>query len=215
MGRAGNEPKNKRRRSPRQARSRVTVDAIFEATVQLLKSDGHGGLTARLIAERAGVSVGSLYQYFPSKEAVIVALADAQREAALDAVRTVLRASEGQSLETRISGLLEEFVLAKTKDPDLQIPLAVAMLEIHGSRFLFDDTEPFREVIVELLSAHRSEADFDDVDMTSFVLICALEGLLVGAVTQRLRLDDPQLFAHLRNMAMGVLRVRDAAGDSA
>ena len=55
------------RKTPRQARSAATVDAIFEATIQVLLVEGEKGLTTTRIAERAGVSVGTMYQYFPHK----------------------------------------------------------------------------------------------------------------------------------------------------
>ncbi|GAA4426835.1 TetR/AcrR family transcriptional regulator [Acidovorax lacteus] len=65
-----------RRRAPRQERAQVTVEAIFEAVAQIVATEGEAALTTNRIAERAGVSVGSLYQYFPSKEAIVTALLD-------------------------------------------------------------------------------------------------------------------------------------------
>ncbi|MEN6473345.1 MAG: TetR/AcrR family transcriptional regulator [Syntrophaceae bacterium] len=61
-------------REPRQSRSRVTYDAILEATTQLLIERGYAATTTNHIAERAGISIGSLYQYFPNKEAIAVEL---------------------------------------------------------------------------------------------------------------------------------------------
>jgi AcrR family transcriptional regulator len=69
------------RRSPRQARSRATYDAILEAASQILERDGPRAFNTNAVAERAGVSVGTLYQYFPDKEAVL--LAAAKREFSL------------------------------------------------------------------------------------------------------------------------------------
>lgn len=63
------------RRRPRQARSHFTRNAIFEAVTQILESRGEAALTTNAIAERAGVSVGSLYQYFSSKQAILVEMA--------------------------------------------------------------------------------------------------------------------------------------------
>ena len=61
-------------REPRQRRSKVTYDAIIEATTQLLIKRGYAATTTNHIAERAGISIGSLYQYFPNKEAIAVEL---------------------------------------------------------------------------------------------------------------------------------------------
>jgi AcrR family transcriptional regulator len=68
------------RRSPKQARARATCEAILEAASQILERDGADGFNTNAVAERAGVSIGTLYQYFPDKTAIL--LAAAQREAA-------------------------------------------------------------------------------------------------------------------------------------
>ena len=65
------------RKQPRQARSRDTVKAILKAAAQVFASRGYAGTTTNHVAARAGVSIGSLYEYFPSKDALLVALADA------------------------------------------------------------------------------------------------------------------------------------------
>ncbi|MGA0600413.1 helix-turn-helix domain-containing protein [Caulobacter sp. KR2-114] len=67
------------RRRPRQARSRATYDSILQAALEVLARDGAGRLTTNRVAERAGVSIGTLYQYFPDKTAIL--LAAARREA--------------------------------------------------------------------------------------------------------------------------------------
>jgi AcrR family transcriptional regulator len=68
------------RKSPMQARAAQTVDAIVEAAIQILQSDGEERLTTNRIAERAGVSIGSLYQYFADKEAIVEAVAERERD---------------------------------------------------------------------------------------------------------------------------------------
>jgi AcrR family transcriptional regulator len=67
-------PQNQRR-SPRQARSRATWEAIVEAAAQILERDGAAGFNTNSVAERAGVSIGTLYQYFPDKQAILAAAA--------------------------------------------------------------------------------------------------------------------------------------------
>ena len=65
------------RKRPQQDRSRITVEAIVEAAAQVLEADGYDALTTTRVAERAGVSVGTLYQYFPDKAAVVAGLVEA------------------------------------------------------------------------------------------------------------------------------------------
>ena len=86
------------RKQPRQARARLTVDAIFEATIQVLLSKGLSALTTTRVAERAGVSVGTLYQYFPQKQALLFALLQRHLEAVADAVSATCTCCLGMSL---------------------------------------------------------------------------------------------------------------------
>jgi AcrR family transcriptional regulator len=78
------------RRKPRQARAHDTVEAIFEATAQILQREGPGRLSTNRIAERAGISIGSLYQYFPNKDAILVAMGERQLAMAQAAVTAAL-----------------------------------------------------------------------------------------------------------------------------
>lgn len=97
------EPEDFQRRRPRQARSRVTYDSILEAAVQVLARDGATGLTTNRVAERAGVSIGTLYQYFPDKAAIV--LAAAQRELARPGFLAQQRALM-EALVRMVEGLL-------------------------------------------------------------------------------------------------------------
>jgi AcrR family transcriptional regulator len=69
------QPSQNQRRSPRQARSRATWEAIVEAAAQILERRGPDGFNTNAVAERAGVSIGTLYQYFPDKHAILLAAA--------------------------------------------------------------------------------------------------------------------------------------------
>ena len=82
----------KTRRTPRQSRSEATVEAILEATFQLLEQGGADALTTNHIAERAGVSVGTLYQYFGGKQAILAALAQRRAAAARDRIAEIVMA---------------------------------------------------------------------------------------------------------------------------
>lgn len=78
------------RRQPRQERARLTVAAILEAAVDVIDEVGWAGASTNRIAARAGVSIGSLYQYFPNKEAILGSLAEQHRDAAHQVVSQAL-----------------------------------------------------------------------------------------------------------------------------
>jgi AcrR family transcriptional regulator len=71
----GSKAAANQRRTPKQARSRAACEAIVEAAAQILEQGGADALTTNAVAERAGVSIGTLYQYFPDKQAILVAAA--------------------------------------------------------------------------------------------------------------------------------------------
>jgi len=95
------------RKQPRQSRSRVTVDAILEATAQVSIAEGYDKLNTARIAERAGVSVGSLYQYFPNKNALIASLIDLHANRIAAVVEQARSESINLSFEAGIAALVE------------------------------------------------------------------------------------------------------------
>src|SRR5258705_11185680 len=78
------------RRKPHQTRAVDTVEAIFEATARILQSEGRAGLNTNRVAELAGVSIGTLYSYFPNKEAILLAMARRETEAVRASVAKAL-----------------------------------------------------------------------------------------------------------------------------
>ena len=109
------------RKKPAQARSNATVDAILEAAAHILESGGFNGYTTNKIAARAGVSIGSLYQYFPSKNSVTLALIERERSELLHEIRDAgtikdWRAGLKQMIRVAINYQLRRPALAKLLD---------------------------------------------------------------------------------------------------
>ena len=81
-----------RRRSPRQSRAKEMIATIIEATAEILEDGGVDALNTNMIAQRAGVSVGAVYQYFPNKAAILSMLGRQEMEAVRNAARKALDA---------------------------------------------------------------------------------------------------------------------------
>src|SRR5271167_2767949 len=94
------------RKSPVQARSAATVDAVLEATLQVLLQVGKERLTTTRVARRAGVSVGTLYQYFPNKSALLKAALKRHLDEVSEAVERVCAGQKGCSLEQMAAALM-------------------------------------------------------------------------------------------------------------
>src|SRR5437667_11854396 len=101
------------RKSPVQARSAATVDAVLEATIQVLLQVGKERLTTTKVALRAGVSVGTLYQYFPNKSALLKAALKRHLDEVTNAIELVCHEQAGHSLEQMATALMTSFLEAK------------------------------------------------------------------------------------------------------
>jgi AcrR family transcriptional regulator len=111
------------RKSPVQARSTVTVDAIYEATIQVLLSQGAERLTTTRVAERAGVSVGTLYQYFPNKASLLFAVLEAHFNRVSEVVETACARARGKPLAEMVKQVVEAFVDVKMERADISTAL--------------------------------------------------------------------------------------------
>ena len=105
------------RKSPVQARSTASVDAILEATLQVLLGVGKEKLTTTRVAARAGVSVGTLYQYFPNKSALLQAVLKRHLDYVTEAVEQVCREQHHHPVQSMATALVNTFLTAKMKGP--------------------------------------------------------------------------------------------------
>jgi AcrR family transcriptional regulator len=111
------------RKLPIQARSTLTVEAISEATIQVLLSHGADRLTTTRVAERAGVSVGTLYQYYPNKQALLFAVLEDHLDKVAAAVETACQRARGKPLMEMMKDVAEAFVDAKMRRTDISTAL--------------------------------------------------------------------------------------------
>jgi AcrR family transcriptional regulator len=124
------------RKSPVQARSAASVDAILEATIQVLLSVGKERLTTTRVALRAGVSVGTLYQYFPNKSALLQAVLKRHLDNVAEAVERVCREQKGNSLKQMAPALINAFLDAKMKDPKASVALHAVSSDLDGAKIV-------------------------------------------------------------------------------
>lgn len=114
------------RKAPAQSRSEATVSSIVEAAAQVLESDGFEGFNTNAVARRAGVSIGSLYQYFPGKDALVVALI--RRES------TRFYEDASIALTKRSGKAALEYLIGASVRQQLQRPMLARLLDIAEGR---------------------------------------------------------------------------------
>ena len=177
-------------KEPQQARSRVTVESILQGAAQVFERRGYGEATTNRIAERAGVSIGSLYQYFPNKQAILVALSERHLEQGKERLAPLVTAFAADPPPVR-SGL--ELLVG-------------AMVELHADsprlhRVLFEECprpaalqerlELTQEIAVEAVEAwlgDRPEVAVADRRLAAELVVQTVEG-----VTHRLVIHpDPR-----------------------
>lgn len=155
----------------------MTVNAITEATIQVLQAKGADRLTTTVVAERAGVSVGSLYQYFPNKNALFREVLRQHLEQIGDAMEASLSRYQGCKLATLSDGLVADYLDAKLA----RIDMSQALYRLSPIREIVALRAQLLERIdrvLEGLLASATDATFDQLDTVVF----ALRNLLVGMV---------------------------------
>ncbi len=144
--------RTKPRRAPVQARSRLTVDAVLEAAAQVFERHGYAAGTTNRIAERAGVSIGSLYQYFPNKDAVLVALVEQHLDDATAAAAPLISefASAPPELRRGLRILADAFVALHADRPGLH---RVLFEESPRPRAILDRLETLEQASTSAIAA--------------------------------------------------------------
>jgi AcrR family transcriptional regulator len=164
------------RKSPVQARSTASVDAILDATIQVLLHIGKERLTTTRVALRAGVSVGTLYQYFPNKSALLQAVLRRHLAAVAQAVEDVCKQQKGQSLRQMATALVTEFLTAKMKDTRTSAALYSVSSDVDGARIAKEMGARFNKAIVRMLET-ASEPLVTDPQLVASTLQAAMVGV--------------------------------------
>ncbi|HEY6457626.1 MAG TPA: TetR/AcrR family transcriptional regulator, partial [Steroidobacteraceae bacterium] len=120
------------RKIPVQARAAVTVEAIFEATIQVLLSHGAERLTTTRVAERAGVSVGTLYQYYPNKQSLLFAILENHLDKVSSAVEVACKHARGKPLAEMVRHVVQKLVDAKMERTDISTALYQISADVGG-----------------------------------------------------------------------------------
>jgi AcrR family transcriptional regulator len=173
------------RKSPRQARSQATVTAILDAAARVLVERGYAATNTNLVAERAGVSVGSLYQYFPNKDALIAALHERHAREMNGVVERALVECDGLGFEAALSLLLEGLVEAHRVEAGLH---RVLETQLAGLDTLDDHaaTEArISEQIRTLLSRYPDDIKVPNLRLAIYMLMHSLHGLVHAVVFER------------------------------
>jgi AcrR family transcriptional regulator len=174
----------KPRKSPVQARSVVTVETLHIATIQVLIQEGLSRCTTTRIAERAGTSVGSLYQYYPNRDALLAAVLEKHLEGIAVAVEGACQEHRGERLSEMASAFVITFLAAKLRDPE-EAKALYAVAEERGGAVLAARMRSRIVAAVAAMLASAPGARFDDPAMIATIALGALVGPVQAVLKER------------------------------
>jgi AcrR family transcriptional regulator len=173
------------RKNASQERSRATVDALVEATARVLVKEGFDKASTNRIAEKAGVSIGSLYQYFPCKEALVAAVIDRHNEKVMRVVRAALVDVASRPVNEAVRRLVAVAIEAHRIDPRLHSVLAEQIPRTGRLKNIESFNREAHALFLAYLGAHRDELRVTDLELAAFMCASAIEGISHTAVLHR------------------------------
>jgi len=200
----------KPRKTPRQGRAQATVEAILDATAHILVAEGYAGVNTNRVAEKAGASIGSLYQYFPSKEALITSLrrrhADQMREMLLATASSAIRLPVAEAVPLLVHAIMQAHLI----NPRLHRALEeeVPRPDLVDGREDFD--RDLNSMLKMLLTAYQKDILPSDLDLASVVLMRTVDTLVHAALID----DTPGITAEAMEKEIVVLVLRYLQGNA-
>jgi len=187
------------------------VEAIVEAAARVLETRGLAGFNTNAVAERAGISVGSLYQYFPGKEAIVAALSARERAVLAGEIAATARRTAGLSLEDALRGLARAAIRRQRARPAL-----ARILDFEEQRLVLDEADRATTLeianhVAAVLQAHRARLSVADLGEAALDVI-AIARSLIDAAAHRAAVDPGALEDSIVRSALGYLTGRVNVG---
>lgn len=158
------------------------MDAILEGASQVLVRVGYERANTTLIARAAGVSVGSLYQYFPNKDAVFSALLQASFAQMIEGLRAIVREPSREPLGERVFRLVSATLAHKTRNPKLHRVLKTELGRIDGAKAMRQLSDQLLSLLQELFALYQSELRLRDPARAAFFAFNTVEGVVCAAL---------------------------------
>lgn len=194
------------RKLPVQSRSTATVSAILEATIQVLLREGKEKLTTTLVAKRAGVSVGTLYQYFPNKRVLLQEVLRRHLNEVADAVENACVEQRGARPEEMGKGLIRGFLAAKLRDVKTSAALYSVGSDMDGAKIARQvGSRSIRSIEAMLESAN------EPLSVEARTVATMLYGAMVGVgrtLVESPERVSPEVRGELEQMVCSYLRSR-------
>jgi AcrR family transcriptional regulator len=190
------------KKTPRQARSRATVEVILEATARILEQGGLGALTTNAVADSAGVSIGSLYQYFPAKEALVSELIRRMREKLCEDLEAAQARCAGAPLTEKIEAMVRASAEHHVAAPRLVEVLEFAEMELPAT----DEILALKARAVGAVLSELERAQIANPSVAAFEVSAMCKGV-ISAHAQEGCVDFEPVIQRLTRAVCGYLEV--------
>jgi AcrR family transcriptional regulator len=171
------------RKEPRQDRAKATVDAILAATARILVKEGYDKASTNRIAEAAGVSVGSLYQYFPSKEALVAALIEQHSAEMMRFIEEkAVSTTPADPLRDVVRDVVQAMIDAHRVNPKLHRVLMEQVPRVGSLKRLSELDDRVLAMIRVYLELRKAEIRPTNLKLVAFMLTSIVEAVTHGAV---------------------------------
>jgi AcrR family transcriptional regulator len=195
------------RKTPRQSRSKATVTAILEATVRLMRQGGLAAANTNRIAEVAGVSVGSLYQYFPNKESLAKALFEVHLARTHEVFAARLDAVQDEPLEVAVRALISAVIDLYLEDPPVSAALESMAASLGMTGVVHQVREEVAQLSLRMLERRRAELRETNLARAASIAVRAVDCVVLDTLTnQPEELMDPAYREELVQLVLGYLR---------
>ena len=181
------------RKSPRQSRSQATVEAILQAAAHILIKDGYQAFNTNHVVQRAGVSIGSLYQYFPNKDALIAELKLQHVAKTKDAIDD-LEFSPDRPLTDIISQIVRNHIALHKVDPELHHVLSEQVARLGGLDRQDKMLTEIQDKVLWMLNTHSSTKSLKYPKLVMLMTVTTVEAVTHNAMLNNRELLDTDLF---------------------
>lgn len=195
------------RKQPRQKRAKVTVEAILDATAHVLIKEGYDRASTNKIAAKAGVSIGSLYQYFPSKEALVAALVDRHIQDTAAICATALAEAETMPLADAVRNVVEAILATNAHDPRLRVVILEQVPRVGRLQKLGELHAATTEMLAGVLDRRRAELRVRDTNLAAFMVVEAVDALINASLDPKKPLPGGgEIVAEIADFVLAYLR---------
>jgi AcrR family transcriptional regulator len=198
------------RKNGLQDRAKETVETIIEATTQLLEEKGWMNLSTNKIVERAGVSIGTLYQYFPNKESILHYLVESLFNTLAQEMLQTIEALDlrEKNLKEAIELLVDKFFYRHESKKNLLSQFLMSSVSVEHLKFMIQNDHKLTQALKNKFLPYSDELSIENWDRTIFIILYALKGIHFGVLFSKPTSTQEEIKKEVATLIYGYLNIK-------